>query len=254
MPQNIIAANWKMNKDEYSSKTLTYDFLKLLNTQNNSSIIKLLCVPFPFLSMIDNMCKGNDSVKVGAQNCSSFEQGAYTGEVSANMLKSLGIEYVILGHSERRELFLEDSVLLLNKVNLSLKNKIRPIFCCGESLEIRDQKKHIEFVLSQLEETVFSLNKEDFSKVIIAYEPIWAIGSGKSATKDDIQEMHFAIRNEIKSTYGSGISKKTSILYGGSLKPINAKDIFDLADVDGGLIGGASLNSTDFFDIVNSIS
>ncbi len=254
MPKNIIAANWKMNNDEYASKTLTYDFLKLLNGQNNHSTLKLLCVPYPYLSLIDNMCKGNESVKVGAQNCSSYERGAFTGEVSTEMLKSLGIEYVIIGHSERREFFSEDNKTLYDKVKLSLANNITPIFCCGEPLEVRNKGTHKDFVLSQLQETVYNLNSDGFSKVIIAYEPIWAIGSGMTASVEDIQEMHSAIRSSIKTKYGSAISRNTSILYGGSVKPINAKDIFDLEDVNGGLIGGASLVANDFFDIVNSIS
>tara|TARA_B100001057_G_scaffold394911_1_gene404272 strand:+ start:1429 stop:2193 length:765 start_codon:yes stop_codon:yes gene_type:complete len=254
MPKNIIAANWKMNNDEYASKTLTYDFLKLLNAQNNHSTLKLLCVPYPYLSLIDNMCKGNESVKVGAQNCSSYERGAFTGEVSTEMLKSLGIEYVIIGHSERREFFSEDNKTLHDKVELSLANKITPIFCCGEPLEVRNNGNHKDFVLSQLQETIYNLSADGFSEVIIAYEPIWAIGSGMTASVEDIQEMHSAIRSSIKTKYGSAISRNTSILYGGSVKPINAKDIFDLEDVNGGLIGGASLVANDFFDIVNSIS
>tara|TARA_Y100000817_G_scaffold142582_1_gene111740 strand:+ start:965 stop:1729 length:765 start_codon:yes stop_codon:yes gene_type:complete len=254
MPQNIIAANWKMNNDEYASKTLAYDFLKLLNTQNNHNTLKVLCVPFPFLSTIENMCRGNESVKVGAQNCSSFEKGAYTGEVSATMIKSIGIDYVIVGHSERRELFLEDNYSLFDKLNLAISNHINPIFCCGEPLEQREKNNHLDFVLSQLQETVFKLSKEDFSKIIIAYEPIWAIGTGKTASIDDIKEMHNSIRKSIKTKFGSSVSKQTSILYGGSVKPINAKEIFDLEDVNGGLIGGAALDPADFFDIVNSIS
>ena len=226
----------------------------MLNGQNNHSTLKLLCVPYPYLTLIDNMCKGNESVKVGAQNCSSYERGAFTGEVSTEMLKSLGIEYVIIGHSERREFFSEDNKTLHDKVELSLANKITPIFCCGETLDVRNKGTHKDFVLSQLQETIYNLSADDFSKVIIAYEPIWAIGSGMTASVDDIQEMHSAIRSSIKTNYGSAISRNTSILYGGSVKPINAKDIFDLEDVNGGLIGGASLVANDFFDIVNSIS
>ena len=254
MPQNIIAANWKMNNDEYASKTLAYEFLKLLDKRNNPDVLKLLCVPFPFLSQIENMCKGNDSVKVGAQDCSSFQKGAYTGEVSASMLQSLSIDYVIIGHSERRELFYEDNNTLYDKVNLAIAHNITPIFCCGESLKERKINNHLNHVLSQLKETVFNLSKNDFSKLVIAYEPIWAIGSGKTASNKDIQEMHRAIRESIKAHFGYRVANKISILYGGSVKPINAKEIFDIEDVNGGLIGGASLDSGDFFDIVNSIS
>ncbi|MBV19770.1 MAG: triose-phosphate isomerase [Cytophagia bacterium] len=254
MAQNIIAANWKMNNDEYSSKKLTYEFLKLLNRKNNNKTLKILCVPYPFLSSIDNMCGGTESVFVGAQNCSSFEEGAFTGEVSTLMLKSLGIKYVIIGHSERREFFSETNEEILNKTTQSIEKGISPIFCCGESLAIRNKGVQVDYVLNQLQETVFKLNKESFKKVIIAYEPVWAIGSGKTAENIDIKEIHGAIRKGIKSKYGSVVSKSTSILYGGSVKAVNAKEIFDLEDVDGGLIGGASLKAQEFIDIVNSIS
>ena len=252
MAKRIVAANWKMNNDEYSSKSLAYEFLKLVSSQNNPDTLKILCVPFPFLATINLMCQGAESVYVGAQNCSSFEKGAFTGEVSANMLQSLKIPYVIIGHSERRELFKETNEDLIKKVSLALDNNISPIFCCGEPLDIRKNNHHLEYVINQLEETIFSLTADNFSKLIIAYEPIWAIGTGKTASNDEIQEIHSAIRNSIKKKYGSSTSKKTSILYGGSVKSINAKEIFDLKDVDGGLIGGASLNAQEFIDIVNS--
>ena len=254
MAQNIIAANWKMNNDEYSSKKLTYEFLKLLNRKNDPKTLKVLCVPHPFLLSIDNMCTGTESVFVGAQNCSSFKQGAFTGEVSAVMLKSLGIKYVIIGHSERREFFSETNEELLNKVLLSVERNISPIFCCGEPLIFRNKNNHLEYVINQLKETVLKLNKESFQKVIIAYEPVWAIGSGKTASNEEIEEMHVAIRKTIKQKFGSSVSKNTSILYGGSVNAINAKEIFEINDVDGGLIGGASLQAQEFIDIVNSIS
>ncbi len=254
MSKKIIAANWKMNNDEYSSKALAYEFLKLLNNQNNLNTIKILCVPFPFLSIIHNMCQGAESVFVGAQNCSSYNEGAYTGEVSAKMLQSLKIPYVIIGHSERRELFFEKSHDLILKAQAAIENNIQPIFCCGEPLDIREKNDHINYVINQLDETVFSLNSNSFSKITIAYEPIWAIGSGKTASNEEIQEMHAAIRKSIKKKYGSSVSQNISLLYGGSVKSINAKEIFDLKDVDGGLIGGASLDAQEFIDIVNSIN
>ena len=254
MAQNIIAANWKMNNDEYSSKKLTYEFLKLLNRKNDPKTLKVLCVPHPFLLSIDNMCTGTESVFVGAQNCSSFKQGSFTGEVSAVMLKSLGIKYVIIGHSERRELFSETNEELLNKVLLSVERNISPIFCCGEPLIFRNKNNHLEYVINQLKETVLKLNKESFQKVIIAYEPVWAIGSGKTASNEEIEEMHVAIRKTIKQKFGSSVSKNTSILYGGSVNAFNAKEIFEINDVNGGLIGGASLQAQEFIDIVNSIS
>ena len=254
MAQNIIAANWKMNNDEYSSKKLTYEFLKLLNRKNNPKTLKVLCVPHPFLLSIDNMCTGTESVFVGAQNCSSFKQGAFTGEVSAVMLKSLGIKYVIIGHSERRDFFSETNEELLNKVLRSVERNISPIFCCGEPLIFRNKNNHLEYVINQLKETVLKLNKESFQKVIIAYEPVWAIGSGKTASNEEIEEMHVAIRKTIKQKFGSSVSKNTSILYGGSVNAFNAKEIFEINDVNGGLIGGASLQAQEFIDIVNSIS
>ena len=254
MAQNIIAANWKMNNDEYSSKKLTYEFLKLLNRKNDPKTLKVLCVPHPFLLSIDNMCTGTESVFVGAQNCSSFKQGSFTGEVSALMLKSLGIKYVIIGHSERRDFFSETNEELLNKVLRSVERNISPIFCCGEPLIFRNKNNHLEYVINQLKETVLKLNKESFQKVIIAYEPVWAIGSGKTASNKEIEEMHVAIRKTIKQKFGSSVSKNTSILYGGSVNAINAKEIFEINDVDGGLIGGASLQAQEFIDIVNSIS
>tara|TARA_B100001996_G_scaffold294604_1_gene234847 strand:+ start:55 stop:819 length:765 start_codon:yes stop_codon:yes gene_type:complete len=254
MAQNIIAANWKMNNDEYSSKKLTYEFLKLLNRKNDPKTLKILCVPHPFLLSIDNMCTGTESVFVGAQNCSSFKQGAFTGEVSAVMLKSLGIKYVIIGHSERRELFSETNEELLNKILLSVERNISPVFCCGEPLIFRNKNNHLEYVINQLKETVLKLNKESFQKVIIAYEPVWAIGSGKTASNEEIEEMHVAIRKTIKQKFGSSVSKNTSILYGGSVNANNAKEIFEINDVNGGLIGGASLQAQEFIDIVNSIS
>jgi len=254
MPKNIIAANWKMNNDEYSSKKLTYEFLKLLDRKNDNKTIKILCVPHPFLSSVNNMCGGTDSVFVGAQNCSSFEQGAFTGEVSTLMLKSLGVKYVIIGHSERREFFSETNEEIFNKITQSIEKEISPIFCCGEPLSIRKESTHIDYVLNQLQETVLKFNKESFKKVIIAYEPVWAIESGMTASIEDIKEMHRAIRGSIKNKYGTLVSKNTSLLYGGSVNALNAKEIFDLEDVDGGLIGGASLKAQEFIDIVNSIS
>ena len=254
MPHKIIAANWKMHNDEYLSKKLTYDILKLLSGKDNTGIKKILCVPFPFISLVNNMCEGNNSIYIGAQNCSSNEEGAYTGEVSAKMLGSLSVDYVIVGHSERREMFNESNNSVLSKVKLALSNDIIPIFCCGEPLSVREQNNHINYIFNQLEDSILKLEKEEFKNLVIAYEPIWAIGSGNSASKKDIDEVHSSIRSKIKSKYGSSVAQSVSILYGGSVSPINAKEIFDLKDVDGGLIGGASLNPKSFVDIINSIN
>ena len=200
------------------------------------------------------MCEGNSSIYIGAQNCSSKEEGAYTGEVSAKMLGSLSVDYVIVGHSERRDMFNESNNEVLSKVRLALSNNIIPIFCCGEPLSVRKQNNHINYINNQLEESILKLEKEEFKNLVIAYEPIWAIGSGNSASIKDIEEAHSSIRSRIKSKYGSSIAQSVSILYGGSVKPVNAKEIFDLKDVDGGLIGGASLDPKSFVDIINSIS
>jgi triosephosphate isomerase len=190
-------------------------------------------------------------VNIGAQNCSSKASGAYTGEISAEMLKSIGVKYVILGHSERREYFKESNADLAEKVNIVLKNGMTPIFCCGETLAQREKGIHIDFVNSQLTESLFHLGEEDFRKIVIAYEPIWAIGTGVTASTAQAQEMHEKIRTHLVSKYGKA-AEDTSILYGGSCKPDNAKELFACKDVDGGLIGGASLKSRDFVDIIKS--
>ncbi|MAS38589.1 MAG: triose-phosphate isomerase [Flammeovirgaceae bacterium] len=254
MPKKIIAANWKMNNDEYSSKKLTFDFLKHLSKSNNENVLKILAVPFPFLNTVSKMCDGVDSVKVASQNCSSYDMGAYTGEVSANMLSSISINFSLVGHSERREIFMEKDEDILDKVRLLLENKISPIFCCGESINARKKGMHLDHIEKQMRNSIFKLDASEFKKLVIAYEPIWAIGTGETASINDIDEMHNHIRNLIKSNYSSSLSNSISLLYGGSVKPNNAKEIFDIKNVNGGLIGGASLNAKDFIDIVNSIN
>ena len=254
MPHKIIAANWKMHNDEYLSKKLTYDILKLLSGNKDAGVKKILCVPFPFIGLVSNMCEGNNSIYIGAQNCSSKEEGAYTGEVSAKMLGSLSVDYVIVGHSERRDIFNESNNDVLSKVKRALSNNITPIFCCGEPLSVREQNNHINYINNQLDDSILKLKKEEFKNLVIAYEPIWAIGSGNSASIKDIEEVHGSIRSKIKSKFGSILAQSVSILYGGSVKPINAKEIFDLKDVDGGLIGGASLDPKSFVDIINSVN
>tara|TARA_Y100001949_G_scaffold81024_1_gene68547 strand:- start:997 stop:1761 length:765 start_codon:yes stop_codon:yes gene_type:complete len=254
MPHKIIAANWKMHNDEYLSKKLTYDILKLLSGNKDTGVKKILCVPFPFIGLVSNMCEGNNSIYIGAQNCSSKEEGAYTGEVSAKMLGSLSVDYVIVGHSERRDMFNESNNDILSKVKRALSNNIIPIFCCGEPLSVREQNNHINYINNQLDDSILKLKKEEFKNLVIAYEPIWAIGSGNSASIKDIEEVHGSIRSKIKSKFGSTLAQSVSILYGGSVKPINAKEIFDLKDVDGGLIGGASLDPKSFVDIINSVN
>ena len=254
MPKKIVAANWKMNNDEYSSKKLTFDFLKSISESNNTKVLKILSVPFPFLNTVSKMCEGVESVFVSAQNLSSYSEGAYTGEVSAKMLSSISIPFSLVGHSERRELFGETDNVIFSKICLLLENNITPIFCCGEPIHVRNNNTHLTYVEEQLNLSVFKLKSSQFKNLIIAYEPVWAIGTGKTASENDISEMHNHIRNLIKSKYSSSLSNDTSIIYGGSINPQNAKLIFDIRNVDGGLVGGASLNAKDFIDIVNSIN
>jgi triosephosphate isomerase len=189
---------------------------------------------------------------LGAQNCYSKASGAYTGEISADMLKSAGVEYVILGHSERREYFNETNQLLKEKTDMVLSRGMTPLFCCGETLAQREAGIHIGFVSDQLTESLFHLDAETIKKVVIAYEPIWAIGTGVTASTEQAQEMHAMIRKHLASKYGEEVASKISILYGGSAKPSNAKELFACPDVDGGLIGGASLVARDFVDIAKS--
>ena len=192
-------------------------------------------------------------ITLSAQNCASTENGAYTGEISAQMLKELGVKMVILGHSERRLYFKEDSDILLKKIKLALKYDLEIIFCVGESLKERENKTYFNIIERQIKDTLFNLNENEIKKIIIAYEPVWAIGTGKTATSNEAQEMHEFIRKLIKNKFGEQISEEISILYGGSCKPGNAKEIFEKKDVDGGLIGGASLKAQNFEKIIESI-
>lgn len=207
---------------------------------------------FILLGDLMDMYEG-DQLVFGAQNCSQYESGAYTGEVSAAQLASVGVEYVIIGHSERREHFSETNQMLKEKIQLALKNEIIPIFCCGEPLQIRDEGKQQEFVKKQLQESLFSLSTAAMAEIIIAYEPVWAIGTGLNATPEQAQEMHAFIRAEIATKYSNDLAQQIPILYGGSCKPDNAKALFACPDVDGGLIGGASLNAKDFLAVISSI-
>ncbi|HHP7240924.1 MAG TPA: triose-phosphate isomerase [Cyclobacteriaceae bacterium] len=250
MRKQVIAGNWKMNKSLEDGISLAMEIRDALDgTSLDKDIV--LCSPFIHLSSLNDILSGT-SITFGAQNCSQFDNGAYTGEISADMVRSTGANYVILGHSERRQYFNDTSEILLEKLQKSFENNLTPIFCIGEPLEIREEGSHFEYVAKQLIETLFNLSKEDFSKVIIAYEPIWAIGTGKTATPEQAQEMHGFIRNKIKENMGDELSENVRILYGGSMKPGNAKDLVKQEDVDGGLIGGASLKTTDFLDIINA--
>ncbi|HLF35182.1 MAG TPA: triose-phosphate isomerase [Cyclobacteriaceae bacterium] len=252
MKKNIVAGNWKMNKTLPEGLALASEVVNMVKDEVRSNVLIILNPPFPLLSGVNNLIKGSGRIFLGGQNCSQHASGAYTGEVSAAMLKSAGCEYVILGHSERREYFKETNELLAKKVDIAFANGLKPIFCCGESLDIRQKGSYVEYVCRQLTEGVFHLPKEQFSQLVIAYEPIWAIGTGVNATALQAQEMHMKIRDHIASKYGKEVAGDMSILYGGSCNPKNAKELFSNPDVDGGLIGGASLKSRDFVDIIKS--
>ena len=253
MRTKIVAGNWKMNKTLEDAKALTAEVMSLAAAEVKGSAKIILCVPFPYLFAIKNQI-GNVPIAVGAQNCNEHDGGAYTGEVSAGMLKSMGIPYVIIGHSERRQYFKEDSALLTKKVDMALGNNLIPIFCCGELLEVREQGNHEAMVSKQVEESLFHLGEVALKDVVIAYEPVWAIGTGKTATTQQAQDMHAVIRKQLTAKYGEAVAQSIPILYGGSVKPDNAKELFSCPDVDGGLVGGASLKARDFIDIVKGAS
>lgn len=252
MRKKIIAGNWKMNMTFEEGQKLTSEIVNMYKDENVQDVTVVLNPPFPHIHPVKKLIGDTAGVSVGAQNCSDKESGAYTGEVSAKILASFGVEYVILGHSERREYFKEDNELLAVKVKQALANGLSPIFCCGESLEIREAGTHEPNVKFQLTDSLFDLTAEEISKVVIAYEPIWAIGTGKTATADQAQEMHAALRRHLGNKYGKDVANNIPILYGGSMNAGNAAELLSKPDVDGGLIGGASLKSRDFLEIIKS--
>lgn len=252
MRKQIAAANWKMNLTLQEAEALM-DELIATPHQLNENQAAVFGVPFPYLISIKNKLAGKKHAFVAAQNCYDKKNGAYTGEVSADMLKSIAVDYVILGHSERREYFNESHAMLASKIDICLANGLKPIFCCGEPLQIREAGTQNDFVETQLKESLFHLTPEQLTGFVIAYEPIWAIGTGKTASNEQAQEMHAHIRHVIANRYGAAIAGSISILYGGSVKANNAKDIFSQPDVDGGLVGGASLVAADFAAIINSL-
>jgi len=251
MRKQIAAANWKMNLTLQQAEKLLDDIIaKPHELKQHQQVV--FAVPFPYLQMAQQKIAGKQNVFIAAQNCYSKKSGAYTGEVSVEMLRSLGISYVIIGHSERREYFHESNELLADKVNICLENNITPIFCCGEPLNIREAGTQNEYVEKQLDESLFHLTGEQLQKIVIAYEPIWAIGTGKTATSAQAQEIQAHLRSVIKDEYNH-VSDIIPILYGGSVKGSNAKELFSQPDVDGGLVGGASLNADEFVTIINSL-
>lgn len=249
MRQKIVAGNWKMNKNAGQTQELISELLQKLPLTEAKVII---APTFVNLAQAVNQTKGT-AIEVVAQNMHQAEGGAFTGEISADMLTSIGIKTVILGHSERRAYFHETDVLLANKVDTALKHDMKVIFCFGEELKDRQDKQHFNVVEYQLKDALFHLGEEAWKNIILAYEPVWAIGTGETASPEQAQEMHKFIRETILERYGSTVAENVSILYGGSVKPDNAKEIFSQADVDGGLIGGASLKADDFIGIINGI-
>lgn len=252
MRKQIAAANWKMNMTFQQGEKLLDDILGA-NIKLGSNDQVIFAVPFPYLIMTRSEVEDEMNYEVAAQNCSDKKSGAFTGEVATDMLHSIGVFHCIVGHSERREYFNETNKVLAEKVNRCLEYNIVPIFCCGESLAIRESGKQNEFVQTQLRESLFHLNAENIKKIIIAYEPIWAIGTGKTATSVQAQEMHAHLRSILATQYGSDVANSISILYGGSVKANNAKELFSCPDVDGGLVGGASLVAADFIEIIRSL-
>lgn len=252
MRKQIAAANWKMNLVLSEAEKLTNELLEANNEVEQGQLV-LIAVPFPYLTRVKEKFGGKAGFQVAAQNCASTKHGAFTGEVSCEMLKSVGIEYTLIGHSERREYFNETNEILAKKVDRAIENNVIPVFCCGEPLDIREAATHNSYVEAQLAESLFHLSNEQVKNFIIAYEPIWAIGTGKTASSEQAQEMHAHIRKVMGGKYGQEIADSISILYGGSVKGSNASDIFSKPDVDGGLVGGASLVASEFSAIINSL-
>ena len=249
MRKNIVAGNWKMNKNLQEGIALAKELNEAL-TSDKPNCDVVICTPFIHLASVTPIVD-ESIIGVGSENCADKVSGAYTGEVSASMVASTGAKYVILGHSERRSYYGETVEILEEKVKLALANNLTPIFCIGEVLEERQAEKQNEVVAAQLA-SVFTLSAEDFGKIILAYEPVWAIGTGLTATPEQAQDIHAYIRSLIVEKYGQEVAENCSILYGGSCKPSNAKELFANPDVDGGLIGGAALSVADFKGIIDA--
>lgn len=253
MAEKIIAGNWKMNPEWEDAEKLVTSLLHQLDTLT-APVKVVLIPPFPYIVPVMQLCSRDYRVHIGAQNCSEHEQGAYTGEVSAGMLRSIGCTHVLIGHSERRQHFGESHEVLAKKTERAISRSLHPIFCLGETRQEREDGRHFEVVKEQLSSGLFHLDNTHFSRCIIAYEPVWAIGTGLTASAQQVQEMHHAIRAMIADRYGVQTAKGTSILYGGSCNENNAHELFRLEDVDGGLIGGASLKAGSFYSIISSLA
>ena len=246
MRKKIAAGNWKMN----TNPEFGLNFIENLEKQTIPGDVEVI-LGVPYIS-INHLTKVAEKVNIAAQNCHQEESGAYTGEISAGMLHSVGCNYVILGHSERRQYFNESDELILAKIEKALEHDLDVIYCCGEPLEVREREEHEDYVGDQLARSICKLDKSKMSKIIVAYEPIWAIGTGKTASPEQAQSMHAHIRKVLQDNFDEGTAESISILYGGSVKPANAKEIFSQKDVDGGLVGGASLKEDSFFEIIQS--
>jgi triosephosphate isomerase (TIM) len=251
MRQKVVAGNWKMNNDFQEAEDLLFDIGDLLKERGKGETVVIACPPFVYLEMATDIAIENDFL-IGAQNCSQFDSGAYTGEISPVMINSIGVTHVIIGHSERRAYFAETDKIISAKVDAVIRNEMVPIFCCGEVKSERESGIHFEVVKKQISEALYHLEGEQIENLIIAYEPVWAIGTGLTATPDQAQEMHAFIRGQIGSKFGEKVAANLTILYGGSCNAKNAKELFSQPDVDGGLIGGASLKAEDFVTIINS--
>ncbi len=250
--KKIAAANWKMNLTLTQANELLDNMVKDIALTNlNHEVV--FAVPFPYISAMKEKIKSQKNIFIAAQNCYSKKSGAYTGEISAEMLASVGVDFVVLGHSERREYFVETNAQLTEKMQLVLDNKMKVIFCCGEPLHVREANQQNEFVHTQIQESLFAFTPEQLTQIVIAYEPIWAIGTGKTATTEQAEDIHQAIRAMIEKKYGTQVAQKMSILYGGSVKANNAKELFACANIDGGLVGGASLIAAEFLPIIKAL-
>jgi len=251
MRQTIIAGNWKMNMTLPEASSFMHDFTENVQSQNLAGKTVIVLPPFPIIPTLVDAAKGSP-VQIGAQNCHQEANGAYTGEVSAPMLKSCGATHVIIGHSERRQYFQEKGETLAHKIDMAQHYGLTPIYCCGETLQERNRGDSKKVVKEQLSSEIFHLSENHVQDLIIGYEPVWAIGTGENASPDQAQEMHATIRDLLRKQYNDAVADSISIIYGGSVKPANAGDLFSQQDVDGGLIGGASLNPDNFMEIVKA--
>jgi triosephosphate isomerase (TIM) len=253
MAHKIVAGNWKMNLNRDEAFALVSEITGMFKDEESRDLKVILFPSFIHLGAVVQLCAGDSRIHIGAQNCSEHSSGAFTGEIGVSMIKSYGGTHVLVGHSERRSYFNESGKTLSQKIKLVITQNLTPVFCIGESLDERNAGKHFEIIEQQLTKEIFDLSSEDFKKCILAYEPVWAIGTGLTASPEQAQEMHSFIRSVIQKKYSNEVAQQTSILYGGSCNDQNAKEIFSLPDVDGGLIGGASLKSRSFVNIIKSL-